>query len=102
MSSWLKFLIGLSAALLAGWISHGPLGRGAAFVDRLEAQAQRRLRVVDLPGVTVRMERSPLGRTAILSGQADQFQREGMGSYPGIDERIRTIPGVRNIRWQGS
>ena len=102
MSSWLKFLIGLSAALLAGWISHGPLGRGSAFVDRLEAQAQRRLRVVDLPGVTVRMERSPLSRTAILSGQADQFQREGMGSYPGIDERIRTIPGVRNIRWQGS
>lgn len=102
MSLWLKFLIGLAAALLAGWLSHGPLGRGAAFLDQLEGHAQRRLQVVNVPGVTVRMERDPLARTAILSGRADAFQRRGMGSYPGIDERIRTIPGIRAIRWEGS
>jgi hypothetical protein len=102
MSPWIKFLIGLAAALLAGWISHGPLGRGEAFLTQLEQHAQRRLQVVNVAGVTVRMERDPLGRTAILSGRTDAFQREGMGSYPGINDRIRTIPGIRGLRWEGS
>lgn len=102
MSPLLKFLIGLAAALIAGWISHGPLGRGEAFIDRLEAHASRRLQAVDVPGVAVRMERAPLSRTAILSGPANDFQREGLGSYPGINERIVTVPGMGRIRWEGS
>ena len=40
MSRWQKLSIGLAAALLAGWVSHGPLGRGTAYVDRLEAERQ--------------------------------------------------------------
>jgi hypothetical protein len=34
MPKLVKFLIGLAAALAAGWISHGPLGRGEQFIDR--------------------------------------------------------------------
>jgi hypothetical protein len=102
MSPIPKFLIGLAAALIAGWISHGPLGYGEAFIERLEAHANRRLQLVAVPGVAVRMQRSPLSRTAILSGPANDFQREGMGSYPGIDERIESIPGMGRIRWEGS
>ena len=30
-----KVLIGFVAALAAGWISHGPLGRGEAFIGSL-------------------------------------------------------------------
>ena len=99
MPRWLKFLLGLTAALAAGWVHHGPLGGGERFIDSLEARAKLRLKVVDLPGVDVRMQRDPLARVAILSGEANDLQREGMGSYPGINERIATIPGIARIRW---
>lgn len=102
MSAWLKFLIGLAVALLAGWIGHGPLGQGAAFVDRLDAQAKAEIRKVELAGqVQVRFSRDPLRREAILSGRAAQFQREGMGQFPGINGRIAAIPGVSGVRWEG-
>jgi len=100
VSPVVKFLIGLAAALLAGWIGHGPLGQGEAFIDQLDAQAKAVIRQNELP-VQVRFERDPLRRQAILSGQADQFQREGLGNFPGINGRVATIPGVSGVRWEG-
>jgi hypothetical protein len=100
MSPRVKFLIGLAAALLVGWIGHGPLGRGEAFVDRLDAQAKAVIRAWELP-VQVRFEREPLSRTAILSGHIDQFQREGLPNFPGINGRVAAIPGVSGVRWEG-
>lgn len=94
-----KFLIGLAAALLAGWVGHGPLGRGEAFVDRLQADSERVLREAALPGVTVRFPRDPLRREALLSGTANDFQKEGMGRLPGLNDRIRALPGVSGVRW---
>ncbi len=94
-----KILIGLAAALAAGWISHGPLGRGATFVDRMEGDLQAVIADVNLPGVKGQMQRQPLARKAILSGSVDEFQREGMGSLPGIDERVLAIPGMGRIEW---
>ena len=79
MPRWIRLPIGLAAALFAGWLHHGPYGGGTRFVDALEQRAQMRLRFAELPGVSVRMQREPLARTAILSGTANQFQREGMG-----------------------
>jgi hypothetical protein len=100
MSPTVKFLIGLAAALLAGWVGHGPLGQGEAFIDQLDAQAKAVVRQSELP-VQVRFERDPLRREAILSGHADQFQREGMGGFPGINGRVAAIPGVSGVRWEG-
>jgi hypothetical protein len=100
MSSALKALAGLAAALLVGWIAHGPAGRGAAFVDRLDAGAKAVIRDAGLP-VQVRFERDPLRREAILSGQANDLQRHGMGSLPGLDDRVRAVPGVSSVRWEG-
>jgi hypothetical protein len=100
MPRWIRMPIGLAAALLAGWLHHGPYGGGQRFVEALEQRAQMRLRFAELPGVSVRMQREPLARIAILSGTADEFQREGMGSYPGINDRIATIPGMAEIRWE--
>ena len=99
MPKLVKFLIGLAAALSAGWISHGPLGRGEQFIDRMEADLQAILRIVNLPGVSGRMQREPLARAAILSGPANQFQREGTGSLLGIDERVMLIPGMARFEW---
>jgi hypothetical protein len=99
MSKPLKFLIGLAVALAAGVIDHGLLGRGTQFVDRLDADLQAVVADAKLPGVSARMEREPLARKAIVSGTADQFQREGMGSLPGIDERVLSIPGMGRMEW---
>jgi hypothetical protein len=99
MSSPLKLLIGFIAALAAGWISHGPLARGEAFINGLEAQARLALREAEVPQVQVTMERSPLRRVAILSGPANDFQRRGVGLFPGINQRIESIPGMAGIKW---
>lgn len=96
-----KGLIGLIAALLAGWISHGPLGRGEAFVDTLQSQAQAQISEAGLAGVQVDFARDPVSREAILSGPANDFQKEGQGLFPGINDRIKAIPGVSGIRWEG-
>lgn len=99
MSRWQKLLIGLSAALIAGWISHGPVGRGEAFAASLEAKANDEIRRAELPGVTARMQRDPIARVVVLTGTANDFQREGMGQLPGINDRIGAIPGIASIRW---
>lgn len=94
-----KFLFGLAAALLAGWIAHGPLGRGETFVARLQADSEAVLREAALGGVSVRFPSDPLARRAILSGTANDFQKEGMGLLPGINNRIAAVPGVSGVRW---
>ncbi len=99
MPAFVKLLIGLAAALAAGWVSHGPLGRGEAFVDSLQAQADAVVRSAELPGVTVRFARDPLSRKAMLSGPANDFQREGQGTLLGLNDRIRAVPGVSDIAW---
>jgi len=99
MSRWTKLLIGLTAALVAGWIAHGPLGRGAAYLDAVEARAIAMVRYAEVPGVTVRMSRDPMSRTAILSGPANDFQREGIGGMPGLNGRVAAVKGVSAVRW---
>ena len=99
MSSLVKFLIGLLAALAAGWIAFVPLGRGAAYLDDLETRAGAVVRAAAIPGVQVRMDRDPPSRTAILSGRASRFQREGIGRLPGLDDRVAGVAGVAAVRW---
>lgn len=99
MSPWLKFLIGLVAVVALGVLYNGPYGGGTRFIDRLEAHAARRISVTELPGITARFGRDPLSRSATISGEATSFQRDGMGSYPGIRQRVATIPGVADVRW---
>lgn len=98
MRPWMKFTIGLAAALAAGGLFHGPMGGGARLLDALQAHAELRIRHSELP-IRVEMERAPMRRAAILSGPANDFQREGMGSYPGLNQRIATIPGIAAVRW---
>ncbi len=100
MSPMVKLLIGLGSALAAGWIGHGPFGQGEAFAGRLEAQARTVVHKAALPGVGVRIARDPLSRQAILSGPADDFQREGLGQFPGLNDRVRAIPGISGVRWE--
>jgi hypothetical protein len=102
MPKVVKLLTGLVAALIAGWVSHGPLGQGKAFIDGLQAAAEAELREAAVPRVTVRFARDPLQREAILIGNANDYQREGMGLYPGLNDRMRAIAGVSGVRWDDS
>lgn len=99
MSRNVKFLIGLAASLIVGWVSHDPLGRGNAFVDELQAGAQAIVADAAIPGVTVQMQRRPLARKAVLSGPANRFQREGQGSLPGLNQRVLAVPGMSSLEW---
>ena len=38
----------------------------------------------------------------MLSGNANDFQREGMGLLPGINDRVRDVPGISGMRWDDS
>lgn len=99
MPKTVKILVGLAATLLMGWIWHGPMGRGEAFVAGLETEARSQIAPLALPGIEVRFGRDPLTRTATLSGPANDLQREGLGSEWGVSDYVRAIPGVAGIRW---
>ncbi len=99
MTGPVKFLIGLAAALLMGWLWHGPAGQGERLIGRLEAQAKEAVAVSRLPGASVRLERAPLARKAILSGTANDLQREGLGSQYGVKDYARAVPGIGAVRW---
>lgn len=94
-----KFLIGLAATGLMTWLSHGPMGGGEAVVNRLETEARAAVAESEVPGVQVQLGRDPLSREAILSGPADQFQREGQGSLKGLNDVVGEIEGVSGVRW---
>jgi hypothetical protein len=94
-----KLLIGVAAALLAGWVFHGPIGRGEAFASRLEARARAVVTEAELPEIRARIDRAPLARRILMSGPADEFQREGQGYFPGLNDRILGLGGIAAIQW---
>lgn len=95
----MKILIGLVVALLVGWIWHGPLGNGERLVERLEAQAREKVAATELVGIQVDLSRDPLARVAMLSGRANDLQREGLGSQKGISDHVRDVEGMGSVRW---
>jgi len=99
MSPALKFLIGLAAVLAQVWISLGPLGNGARFIDAAERRARQVVAETEVPGITVALDRSPLRRVATLQGPADAFQRRGQGSLKGITQRVEEVQGIAAVQW---
>jgi hypothetical protein len=99
MSATVKFLIGLAAVLLMGWIYHGPLGNGAALIDTLEGAARTAVARTEVDGIDVRLSRRPLARVATLSGPANQFQREGQGNLKGLNDVVGEIEGISSVDW---
>ena len=99
MSRLTKFLIGLAAVLLFGWLYHGPLGNGERLISQLEAQARAKVAEAEVPGVTVSLPRDSLARTAFLSGPANDLQRNGMGSQKGLNDLVGEVEGIAGVRW---
>jgi hypothetical protein len=94
-----KLLIGFVALLVMGWIWHGPAGRGEAFAEALDTQARASIAQIEIPNIQVRMARHPIRRIALMSGPADDIQREGMGSEMGLSDYVRAVPGVAGVHW---
>lgn len=90
---------GLAAALLFGWLWHGPLGHGPAMIDRLQRDSDAVVAAAEVPGIAVALDRAPLARAATLSGPADRFQRDGQGDYPGLTARIAGVSGIASVGW---
>lgn len=99
MTPMAKFVIGLAASLATGWIYHDPAGNGERLVGALEAQARAAVAKAAVPGVEVALGRDPLSRTATLSGPADQLQRDGLGSLPGLTDIVAGVEGVSAVKW---
>ena len=99
MAPLVKILLGLAAAVAAGWIWHGPLGQGEALVADLEARARVAVAQAELPGIHVRLSRDPLSRSTTLSGPANDLQREGLGSQNGVNDYVREVEGICCILW---
>jgi hypothetical protein len=99
MSRTVKFLIGLVVALLAGLLWYGPAGQGERLANRIEGDARNLVAQARLPGTSVRLEREPLSRNLVVSGQASELQREGLGSGLGVKDYARATPDVGKVRW---
>jgi hypothetical protein len=100
MSRTVKLLIGLLLALLAGMIWHGPAGYGEKLVSGIEADARNLVAQTNLPGLAVRAGRDPLRRDLVVSGEANDLQREGLGSQNGVLDYARAAPNVGSVRWE--
>lgn len=94
-----KFAIGLAAVLLLGWVHEGPLGNGEAYLASVERNARAVVASTNLTNIDVSLARAPQRRVAMLSGPADEFQRNGMGSFKGLTERVDDVPGVAAVDW---
>jgi hypothetical protein len=95
----MKLLIGFVAVLVMSWIWHGPAGRGEVFAEALETQARAAIAEIELPNIQVHIARHPLRRVALMSGPADDVQREGMGSEMGLSDYVRAVPGIAGVHW---
>lgn len=99
MTPMAKFAVGLAASLVAGWLYHGPAGNGERQIGALENRAKAAVAKEAVPGVEVALGRDPLSRAATLSGPADQLQRDGLGSLPGLTEIVEGVEGVSAVKW---
>ena len=95
----MKIVAGLLLALLLAWIWHGPAGQGEKLVGRIEADARNLVAQTNLPGIAVTAQRNPLSRNLVISGPANDLQREGLGSQNGVMDYARAAPNVGNVRW---
>lgn len=93
MNRGLIFAAGVAATLAFAALWHGPLGAGDRLAARAEKVALATFVKYERPMNRARLERGPLARRLILSGPADDFQREE------IVRILRQVPGVNDVRW---
>ena len=86
-------LLGLAGMTGFTAVWHGPAGAGERLARQVETQARQQLDHDEMFQVQARLQRQPLSRRLVLSGPADDFQRQE------LVRRLDTIPGVLDVRW---
>ena len=86
---------GVLAAIAAAALWHGPLGAADQFSGRVERGARQALEYYEMTQVTAQLQRGPLSRRLILTGQADDFQHSELVRV--LDQ----LPGVSSVSWSG-
>ena len=87
------FMLGIAATLAFTGLWHGPLGAGERMAARAELVARRTLDYYELPMIQAKFARQPLARTLVLSGPADNFQRQELVRV------LNDVPGILAVRW---
>lgn len=93
MNDLMKMGIGAFATALMAWGAHGPLGKGEAFVQHLQSEADARLATQGISGVRIEFPTSPLSRYPLLSGATSEAEREA------AEAAIGKLPGIATVRW---
>ena len=87
-----KILAGAAATVVLGLVGHALTGE--VFISGLEQQAQTELDARGLDAASVRFNRDPLSRSAVLYGElADIPKQEALGV-------VMAIPGVSDVSWE--
>jgi hypothetical protein len=85
--------IGLVSGLVLAALWHGPLGGATRFETKVQGDIQHNLVHYEMTQVTARLHQHPLTRRVVLSGPADDFQRQG------LVDLMNQIPGVESATW---
>jgi hypothetical protein len=85
--------IGAVAALVLAALWHGPLGAADRFEATVGRSIQQTLVRYEMTKVSAHLHHGPLTRRVMLSGPADDFQRQGLVEF--MDE----LPGVSDSSW---
>ncbi|URD60010.1 hypothetical protein M8312_09375 [Sphingomonas sp. KRR8] len=93
MSKVQPLILGAVATLAVAELFHGPLGAAARLKADIEGHARRLLDVNDMSQIQAHLAETPMSRTLILSGPADDFQR-GL-----LAEGMAALPGVARVEW---
>ena len=80
-----------SIALAALW--HGPMGAADRFSAAVEREAQNALVYYEITEVKAHLHHGPLTRQVMLSGPADDFQRQELARHMG------EVPGIASASW---
>jgi hypothetical protein len=86
-------LLGAVATLAVAELFHGPLGASARLKADIEGHARRLLEVNEMSQIQAHLAETPMSRTLVLSGPADDFQRALL--VRGMEE----LPGVAKVEW---
>ena len=93
--TWRILAIGGVAMVLAALLWHGPLGGGDRLAASTERFARQTVVYYEVPHIQARLQREPMSRHMLLSGEADAFQRRE------LTRMMTEIPGVSSAGWGG-
>ena len=84
---------GLAVVIAIAWVWHGPAGAGSRFAYAAEQQTRQVLVDFEMAPVRAVVERSPLSRTLVLNGPADDFQRSELVRI------LNDVRGIGSVHW---